>query len=117
MDAGDIFNRGASVPRIVNLTYEDTGLPIDTDDLDDIQFDVYHGVTSRLLGTYSLGVGTVTVLDADNGQVRFIVPQSVSTVAKLGAYYVIATTDETDTDYEDNNHIRKGLAFCFKLVF
>lgn len=117
MDAGDIFNRGASVPRVVNLTYEDTGLPIDTGDLDDITFEVINYVTTRTLGTYSLGASTVTVLDATAGQVRFIVPQSVSATAKLGQYYVIATTEETDADYENNNHIRKGLAFCFKLIF
>jgi len=117
MDAGDIFNRGASVLRVVNLTYEDTGLPIDLDDLDEIQFEVLHAVTSRILGTYTLTGGTVTILDAAAGSARFIVPQSVSALAKLGEYLMIATTEETDVNYEDNTHVRKGMSFCFKLQF
>ena len=117
MDASDIFNRGASIPRVVNLTYEDTGLPIDTDDLDDILFSVINAVTTRELDNFSLGEGTVTVLDHTNGQVRFIVPQSISALGKLGSYYVNAITHETDAVYEDNNHIREGMAFCFKLNF
>ena len=116
MDASDIFNRGASVTRVINLTYESTGLPIDTDDLDDILFSVVNATTTRELDSFSLGLGTVTVLSASLGQVRFIVPQSVSALAKLGNYHVLATTHETDIEYEDNTHIRTGLSFCFKLM-
>lgn len=116
MDASDIFNRGSSIPRIVNLTYEDTGLPIDTDDLDEIIFTIIHAATTRVLGVYSLGGGEVTVLDSVNGQVQFIVPQSTSALAKLGKYFMNAETHETDGDYENNNHIREMLTFCFKLM-
>ena len=115
MDASDIFNPGASIPRVINLTYADTGLPIDTDDLDEIEFSVLHAVTTRELDEFTLGDGTVTVLNAVGGQVRFIVPQSISATAKRGTYYVLATTEETNVAYEDNIHVRKGLAFCFQL--
>ena len=115
MDAGDIFSKSSSIPRVVNLTYEDTGLPIDTDDLDDIRFSVIHAVTTRELDEFALGDGTVTVLNSVSGQVRFIVPHSVSATAKRGTYYVLATTEETDVAYEDNIHVRKGLAFCFQI--
>ncbi|GAF70748.1 unnamed protein product, partial [marine sediment metagenome] len=84
MDASDIFNRGASVLRVLILTYEDTGLPIDLDGLDEITFDVIHTVTARTLDTFTLTGGTVTKLDPAAGQARFIVPQSVSALAKLG---------------------------------
>jgi len=116
MDASDIFNRGASIPRTVLLTYEDTGLPIDTDDLDDILFDVFHAVTNRELDDFSLGAGTVTIIDANNGEVRFIVPQSVSTTAKLGNYMMTVTTTETDAAFENNTQIRKDITFSFKLI-
>jgi hypothetical protein len=116
MDASDIFNRGASITRVINLTYEDTGLPIDTDDLDDILFSVINATTTRELDSFSYLGGTVTILNSTNGQVRFIVPQSVSALAKLGNYHVHAITHETDADYENNTHIRTGLSFCFKLM-
>jgi len=34
----------------------------------------------------------------------------------LGDYYAIVTTEETDVNYENNNHIRKRTMFAFKLV-
>ena len=111
MDAGDIFNRGSSISRLVTLTYEDTGLPIDTDDLDDILFSVIHAVTTRELDSFSLGDSAVEVIDHTSGEVRYIVPQSISAVAKRGNYYTIVTTEETDADYENNNHIRKTARF------
>jgi len=116
MDSTDIFNRGGSIPRVINLVYEDTLLPIDTDSLDDILFSVIHATTTRELDNFSLGEATVEIIDSANGQVRFIVPQSISATAKLGKYNVIATTEETDADFEDNNYIRKGSDFCFKLI-
>ena len=116
MDASDIFNRGASIPRLVTLTYEDTGLPIDTDDLDEVAFSVIHAVTTRELDSFSLVGTTVEVIDHTAGEVRYIVPQSVLDDAKLGNYYAIVTTEETDADYEANNHIRKRTMFAFKLV-
>ena len=116
MDATDIFNRGGSIPRVINLVYEDTGLPIDTDSLNDILFSVIHSTTTRELDNFSLGESTVEILDSTNGQVRFIVPQSITATAKLGKYNVIVTTEETDVDYEDNTYIRTGSGFSFKLV-
>ena len=116
MDASDIFNRGASIVRDLILTYEDTGLPIDLDDLDEITFEPIHAVTNRILDEFILTGGTVTKVDATAGHARFIVPQSVSALAKRGNYLVMATTEETDILFEDNNHIRKGLTFCFKLL-
>jgi len=115
MDAGDIFNPGDSIPRTIALTYEDTGAAIDLDDLDEITFDVIHAVTARSLGTYTLTGGEITKQDAANGLAWFSVGQSVSVAAKRGLYLILVTTEETDADYEDNTHIRKGTSFCFKL--
>lgn len=115
MDSSDIFNRGASIVRDIILTYEDTGLPIDLDDLDEITFEPIHAVTNRILDEFTLTGGTVTKVDATAGQARFIVPQSISALAKRSNYLVLVTTEETDIDYENNNHIRKGMGFCFKL--
>ena len=116
MDAGDIFNRGASIPRLITLVYEDTGLPIDTDDLDDIIISVIHSVTTRELDSFSLIGSTVEVIDHTAGQVRYIVPKSVVEDAKLGYYYANVATEETDADYEDNTHRREKTMFAFKLV-
>ena len=115
MDASDIFNRGASIPRLVTLTYEDTGGYIDLDDLDEITFEVIHAVTNRTLGTYTLTGGEITKQDAANGEAWFSVGQTLSSTAKRGYYLIRATSEETDTDYENNTHIRKGTSFCFKL--
>ena len=117
MDASDIFNRGASIPRDVILTYEDTGLPIDLDDLDEIEFSVLHSVTTRELDNFKLSEGTVTKVDASIGHARFIVPQSVTVTAKRGTYYLNAITEETNLAYEDNTHIRENMVFCFKLNY
>ena len=116
MDEGDVFNRGASIPRLVTLTYEDTGLPIDTDDLDEVAFSVIHAVTTRELDNFSLVAGTVEVIDHTAGQVRYIIPKSVSTLGDLGNYYANVATEETDADYEDNTHRREKTMFAFKLV-
>ena len=116
MDASDIFNRGVSIVRDIILVYEDTGLPIDLDDLDEITFEPIHAVTNRILDEFNLTDGTVAKIDATAGEARFIVPQSVSALAKRGNYLVEVTTEEADTDFEDNTHIRKGITFCFKLI-
>ena len=116
MDAGDIFNRSSSIPRLVTLVDEDTGLAIDTDDLDEVAFSVIHGITTRELDDFSLAAGTVSIIDHTAGEVRYIVPQSILVDAKLGDYYAIVTTKETDVNYENNNHIRKRTMFAFKLV-
>ena len=115
MDAGDIFNRGDSIPRLVMLTYEDTNLPIDLDDLDEITFVVIHAVTGRTLGTYTLTGGTILKEDAGNGMAWFTIGQTLSSTAKLGKYLLRSTSEQVDADYENSNHIRKGIAFCFKL--
>ena len=84
--------------------------------MDDVSFSVLHAVTTRELDSFSLGDGTVEIIDHAAGEVRYIVPQSIISDAKLGNYYAIVTTEETDADYEDNNHIRKSTMFAFKLV-
>lgn len=117
MDAGDIFNRGASITRILNLTDTDTEAAIDIATLDDIICTVYHSVTSRILGTYSLGAGTVTTIDAANGQIRFIVPKSVTATADLGVYYCNIRTEETDANYEDNTRANEKVITIFKLNY
>ena len=115
MDAGDIFNRGDSIPRTIVLTYEDTGLPIDLDDLDEIEFEIIHSTTNRTLGTYTLTGGDITKQDAANGISWFAVGQTVSATAKRGDWLILVTTDEADVNYENSTHIRKGMGFCFKL--
>jgi len=115
MDAGDIFNRGDSIPRVVILTYEDTGLPLDLDTLTEITFAVIHAVTGRTLNTYTLSGATIIKQDAGNGIAWFDVGQSVSALAKLGKYFIRVTSTEADGDYESGVHVRKGLGFCFKL--
>ena len=115
MDAGDIFNRGDSIPRTIVLTYEDTELPIDLDDLNEITFEIIHSTTNRTLGTYTLTGGDITKQDAANGISWFAVGQSISASAKRGDWLILVTSEEADADYEDNNHIRKGMGFCFKL--
>lgn len=116
MDAGDIFNPGDSIPRLVMLQYEDTELPIDLDDLDEIVFTVVHVTTGRTLATYALSAGTVVKEDASNGIAWFTVGQTASSSAKLGNYILRSVSHETDSDYENNTHIRTGQAFCFKLI-
>ena len=116
MDVGDIFNRGDSIPRVVILTYEDTGLPLDLDTLTEITFVVVHAITGRTLNTYTLSGGTILKQDAGNGVAWFNVGQSNSVDAKLGKYLLRATSTENDADYESGVHVRKGLGFCFKLI-
>ena len=115
MDAGDIFNRGDSIPRTIILTYEDTGLPIDLDTLAAIEFEVIQSTTNRTLGTYTLADGDITKSDPVNGVAWFAVGQTVSSTAKRGNYLILVTTDEADVNYESNIHVRKGMGFCFKL--
>ena len=115
MDASDIFNRGASIPRTLLLQYGDTLAPIDLDTLTEITFEVLHSTTNRILGTYTLTGGTITKQDAANGLAWFDVGQSKSATAKRGEYLIRTATEETDVDFEDNTHIRTGMAFCFKL--
>jgi len=115
MDASDIFNRGDSIPRTMVLTYEDTGLPIDLDTLNEIEFEIIHSTINRTLGTYTLVGGEITKQDAGNGIAWFAIGQTVSATAKRGDWLILVTTEETDTDYESNTHIRKGMGFCFKL--
>ena len=71
MDSSDIFNRGDSIPRTVMLYNEDTDAPMDLDLLTDIQFEVLHTVTNRVLRTLTLSGGTVTKQDAANGLAWF----------------------------------------------
>ncbi len=115
MDASDIFNRGDSIPRTIVLTYENTGLPIDLDDLDEIEFEIIHSTTNRTLGIYTLTDGDITIQDAVNGIAWFAVSQTISSTAKRGDWLILVTTEEPDVNYEDNVHIRKGMGFCFKL--
>ena len=115
MDASDIFNRGASIPRTLLLRYEDTNAPIDLDTLTEITFVVLHSVTNRTLGTYTLSGGTIAKQDAANGLAWFDVGQSKTVTAKRGDYLIKTETEETDANYEDSTHIRTGTAFCFKL--
>ena len=116
MDAGDIFHPGDSIPRTIALTYEDSGDPLDLDTLNEITFVVIHAITGRTLGTYTLTGGTITKQDAGNGLAWFNVGQSRSATAKLGHYLISVSSEETDAAYENNTHVRTGIAFCFKLT-
>jgi len=115
MDSSDIFNRGDSIPRTLLLQYEDTNAPIDLDTLTEITFVVLHSVTNRVIGTYTLSGGTIIKQDAANGLAWFDVGQSKTVIAKRGDYLVKTESEETDTNFENNIHIRTGTAHCFKL--
>ena len=117
MDAGDIFNRGASIKRVLNLTDTDSEVAINLNNLSEIVCTVFHSVTLRVLGTYKLSEGTVTILDGPNGQLRFIIPQSVSALAKLGVYYCNVQTSKTDVNYESNTEINEDTINLFKLIY
>jgi len=115
MDSSDIFNRGDSISRTVMLYNEDTDVPIDLDILTDIQFEVLHTVTNRVLATYTLSGGSITKQDAANGLAWFDVGQSNTGTAKRGDYLLRSKSWEADVNFESGVHIRTGTAFCFKL--
>jgi hypothetical protein len=118
----DTYIRGVdSIELLLTLTYEDTGLPIDTDDLDEIQVEI---ITSRknipsniVKWTGTLTGGEVIVIEHSTGDIAvYLDPDVTATWPVCKVYYLRVTKTETDANYSDDVKITSAVVEAFKLI-
>lgn len=102
------------IERIATLTVDD--VVYDTAPLDAIIIKVFHHTTLEVLDTYTLADGEVEkVAPTTSGQIRFVVPGSVTAEGKIGKYFYQIHTTEVDADFPDNTRNRSFIGWCFGL--
>ena len=92
------------------------GAAFDTTDLTEITIKVFHSVTLRVLDTYTFTGGDVEkVAPNADGQIRFVVPATVTADAKLGKYFYQIQTTEADETFPSGVRLRSYIGWCFGL--
>jgi len=108
------FDRGESIKITVTLT--DGTNNLDTSNFNKIEVKVSHKHLSTELDRFSLADSEVTKeTPTSDGQISFVIPQSVTATAALGVYKYQVKTEETDTDCENNTRNRTFVGDCFYL--
>ena len=118
----DTYIRGVdSIELLLTLTYEDTGLPIDTDDMDEIQVDLMTSKncipenTVRWSGTITSG--DVVVTDHAAGEVTiYLDPADTEGWPIPFIYYARVIRTETDANFGSGVKVSAGVGEAFKLT-
>lgn len=111
----DWFERGIEdVERTPTLTVDD--LPFDITDLTEIVVKVFWSKNLDILDEYTFTGGTVEkVAPFADGQIRFVVPATVTANAKIGKYFYQIETTEADGDFPGGIRLRSYSGWCFGL--
>jgi DNA-directed RNA polymerase specialized sigma54-like protein len=110
-----------SIELLFTLTYEDTGLAIDTDDLDEIQVEI---ITSKksipentVRWTGTMTGGDVVVIEHSTGDIAvYLDPDVTEDWPVCKVYYARITKTETDANFGDGVKITSAVAEAFKLI-
>ena len=102
------------IERTPTLTVDD--LPFDTTPLTEIIVKVFYHKTLDVLDVYTFTGGTVEkVAPLAAGQIRFVVPASVTRAGKLGKYFYQIQTSEPDITFPGGVRLRSYSGWCFGL--
>jgi len=109
----DIFEKGESIPRTIELS--DNDIVLNTAIFLTIEVVVFSWI-HNVIGTYTLAGGTVTLLVPNtDGQIFFVVPATITAASRAIKYYYRIKTTETNTDYPTGIRTREYLGWCFDL--
>lgn len=112
----DTFEKYEDIERIAELV-DLTGNPYDTADFDEIEVQIIDFL-NRHIETYKFTDGTVEkLIPTTDGEIRFIVPRSVTGNNREGKYFYQIRTQETDADYESGIRIRSFVGDCYFLKY
>lgn len=111
----DWFEKGLEdIERLPTLTVND--LPFDITPLTEITVKVFWHKNLTLLDTYTFTGGTVEkVAPFADGQIRFVVPATVTANGRLGKYFYQIQTAEADGDFPGGVRLRSYSGWCFGL--
>jgi hypothetical protein len=117
----DIFEKGIEdIERLPTLTVLDpaTGnyLPFDLTPLTEIIVKVFYHKTLAVLDVYTFSGGTVEeIAPFTDGQIRFVVPATVTRAGKIGKYFYQIQTSEPDVTFPGGVRLRSYSGWCFGL--
>lgn len=110
----DIFEKGESIPRTVELSDDNENI-LNTAIFLTIEVVVFSSLHD-VIGTYTLADGDVDLLaPTTDGQIFFVVPATVTATTRALKYFYRITTTETNTDYPTGVRTRSFLGWCFEL--
>lgn len=111
----DWFEKGIEdIERTPTLTVND--VIFDTDPLTEIIVKIFWHKNLDLLDEYSFTGGTVEkIAPTAEGQIRFVVPATITAEGKIGKYFYQIQTSEPDVDFPGNIRLRSYSGWCFGL--
>ena len=118
----DTYIRGVdSIELLLDLVYEDTLLPIDTDDMEEVQVDLITSVKSipenTVRWTGTITNGKVVVLDAAAGSIAiYLDPSDTEDWPVCLKYYARVIRTETDVNFDDGVKVSSAVIEAFKLI-
>lgn len=117
----DTYIRGVdSIELLLDLIYEDTLLPIDTDDMEEVQVDIItskKGIPSNTIRwTGTITDGKVVVLNAAAGSIAVYLDPSDTEDWPLLKYYARVIRTETDVNFGDGVKVSSAVVEAFKLI-
>lgn len=117
----DSYIRGVdSIDLELTLTYENTGLPIDIDSLDDVSVELIRQDRAIPLNTVywsgTILTGEVDIVDADAGLISCHIDPAEHNLWPLIIYHARIKKTETDADFDSGIKTSSYIEEAFRLI-